>query len=210
MTIADRVDAGAGFAPPGTPSLSPSPVRLCFVGYRGDYWRLMIRGGTLQAITLGIYRFWLFTDMRRFLWASTEVEGETLEYTGTAVELLIGFLMAIGILIPIYALLFVASLEFGAPAACRYRGIHGAGWLRPIRRLSGLATASPARCFAACGSIRADRGALRGAMLWWIDRVLAQACFAVGDDESRTLQDALSTAIRAALRPRLVPASAAF
>jgi uncharacterized membrane protein YjgN (DUF898 family) len=73
----------------------------------------MIRGGVLQAITLGIYRFWLFTDMRRFLWASTEVEGESLEYTGTAVELLLGFLMAIGILIPVYVLLFAASLEFG-------------------------------------------------------------------------------------------------
>ena len=108
MTIADRVDAITDSA-----SLMPSPTRLHFAGRRGDYWRLMIRGAFLQAITLGIYRFWLFTDMRRFLWASTEVEGESFEYTGTAVELLLGFLMAIGILIPIYALLFVASLEFG-------------------------------------------------------------------------------------------------
>ena len=113
MTIADRVDATADTAPPDAPSLPPSPARLHFSGNRGDYWRLMIRGAALQAITLGIYRFWLFTDMRRFLWASTEVEGETFEYTGTAVELLLGFLMAIGILIPVYALLFAASLEFG-------------------------------------------------------------------------------------------------
>src|SRR6266481_4593258 len=113
MTVIDRVDDTAASAPPDA-SLRPyAAVRLRFVGDRGDYWRLMIRGGVLQAVTLGIYRFWLFTDMRRFLWASTEVEGETLEYTGTAVELLIGFLMAIGILVPIYALLFVASLELG-------------------------------------------------------------------------------------------------
>src|SRR6266478_5200455 len=113
MTVIDRVDDTAASAPPDA-SLRPyAAVRLRFVGDRGDYWRLMIRGGVLQAITLGIYRFWLFTDMRRFLWASTEVEGETLEYTGTAVELLIGFLMAIGILVPVYALLFVASLELG-------------------------------------------------------------------------------------------------
>ncbi len=113
MTVIDRVDTTATSSPPDVSLRQPSPVRLRFVGDRGDYWRLMIRGGVLQAITLGIYRFWLFTDMRRFLWASTEVEGETLEYTGTAVELLIGFLMAIGILVPIYALLFVASLELG-------------------------------------------------------------------------------------------------
>jgi uncharacterized membrane protein YjgN (DUF898 family) len=113
MTVIDRVDAAATPSPPDVSLRGASAVRLRFVGDRGDYWRLMIRGGVLQAITLGIYRFWLFTDMRRFLWASTAVEGETLEYTGTAAELLIGFLMAIGILIPAYALLFVASLELG-------------------------------------------------------------------------------------------------
>src|SRR5229473_8021197 len=112
MTVIDRVDT-ATTPSPDVSLRTASPVRLRFAGDRGDYWRLMIRGGVLQAITLGIYRFWLFTDMRRFLWASTEVEGETLEYTGTAAELLIGFLMAIGILVPVYALLFVASLEFG-------------------------------------------------------------------------------------------------
>src|SRR6266436_3369515 len=113
MTIADRVDAMADPVRPDVSALSPSPVQLRFLGDRSDYWRLMIRGAALQAITLGIYRFWLFTDMRRFLWASTEVEGESFEYTGTAVELLLGFLMAIGILVPVYALLFVASLELG-------------------------------------------------------------------------------------------------
>jgi uncharacterized membrane protein YjgN (DUF898 family) len=113
MTVIDRVDTAATPSPPDVSLRGASPVLLRFVGDRGDYWRLMIRGGVLQAITLGIYRFWLFTDMRRFLWASTEVEGETLEYTGTAAELLIGFLLAIGILVPVYALLFVASLELG-------------------------------------------------------------------------------------------------
>ncbi len=96
MTVIDRVDTAATPSPPDVSLRPASAVRLRFVGDRGDYWRLMIRGGVLQAITLGIYRFWLFTDMRRFLWASTEVEGETLEYTGT-----------------VYALLFVASLELG-------------------------------------------------------------------------------------------------
>ena len=108
MTVVDHVDSAATLPPP-----PPGPVRLSFIGRVGDYWRLMIRGAVLQAITLGIYRFWLFTDMRRFLWAGTTVVGETLEYTGTASELLIGFLVAIGILIPIYALFFVGSLELG-------------------------------------------------------------------------------------------------
>ncbi len=99
---------------PAVSAVMPPSDRVKFVGDRGAYWRLMICGGTLQAITLGIYRFWQFTDMRRFLWANTEVDGESLEYTGTPVELLLGFLVAIGILIPIYGLLFVGSLEMGA------------------------------------------------------------------------------------------------
>src|SRR5258708_33909125 len=86
MTVIDRVDAAATPSPPEASLRPASPVRLRFVGDRGDYWRLMIRGGVLQAITLGIYRFWLFTDMRRFLWGSTPVEGETLEYTGPPAE----------------------------------------------------------------------------------------------------------------------------
>src|SRR5262249_62219277 len=109
MTIIDRVEPAAVSAAPEISSRL-SPVRLRFVGDREDYWWLMIRGGVLQAITLGIYRFWLFTDMRRFLWASTEVEGETLEYTGTAGELVIGFLVGLRIPLPGYPLLFVALL----------------------------------------------------------------------------------------------------
>src|SRR5262245_8133707 len=74
-----------------------------FLGQRRYYWRLLIRGAALLMITLGIYRFWLTTDIRRFLWSNTEIAGEALEYTGTALELLLGFLIAIAVLIPVYA-----------------------------------------------------------------------------------------------------------
>jgi uncharacterized membrane protein YjgN (DUF898 family) len=84
-----------------------------FLGSRRAYWRLLIRGALLLMVTLGIYRFWLATDVRRFLWANTEVAGETLEYTGTPFELLIGFLMAVAILVPVYAGLFLAALGLG-------------------------------------------------------------------------------------------------
>ena len=39
--------------------------------------------------------------MRRFLWSNTEIAGDGLEYIGTARELLLGFLMAIALLVPI-------------------------------------------------------------------------------------------------------------
>src|SRR5258708_32550544 len=109
MTVIDRVDPAATPSPRDVSLRPASAVRLRFVGHRGDYWRLMIRGGVLQAITLGIYRFWLFTDMRRFLWASTAAEGEALEYTGRAAEPLNGVRPAIRSLFPGFAGVFVAS-----------------------------------------------------------------------------------------------------
>jgi len=84
-----------------------------FPGKRHDYWRLLVRGAALLIVTLGIYRFWLATDVRRFLWSNTEIAGESLEYTGKPFELLIGFLMAIAILIPVYAAIFLAALDLG-------------------------------------------------------------------------------------------------
>jgi uncharacterized membrane protein YjgN (DUF898 family) len=84
-----------------------------FLGRNRDYWWLLVRGGLLLMLTLGIYRFWLATDIRRFLWANTEIAGESLEYTGTALELLLGFLIALALLLPLYAGFFLAALDLG-------------------------------------------------------------------------------------------------
>jgi uncharacterized membrane protein YjgN (DUF898 family) len=84
-----------------------------FVGEQNAYWRLLIRGAALLAVTLGIYRFWYATDIRRFLWSNTAIAGETLEYSGTALELLIGFLIAIALLVPLYVGLFLLALSLG-------------------------------------------------------------------------------------------------
>ncbi len=86
-----------------------SPVT--FTGVRRDFWRLIIRGALLELITLGFYRFWLATDMRRHFWSHTSVEGDVPEYTGTAKELLIGFLIALAILFPLNLAYFFLALE---------------------------------------------------------------------------------------------------
>ncbi len=82
-----------------------------FLGDEGAYWRLRIKGAALVVVTLGIYRFWLATDARRYLWSSTEIAGDTLEYNGLATELLIGFLFAIAILVPLYMVFALVALE---------------------------------------------------------------------------------------------------
>ena len=65
----------------------------------------------LEFVTLGFYRFWLLTDIRRHLWANTMVDGDAAEYTGRGKELLIGFLVALAILVPIYLGYFLIGLE---------------------------------------------------------------------------------------------------
>jgi hypothetical protein len=52
---------------------APQGDRVAFVGTSGPFWRLMISGTLMQALTLGLYRFWLFTDMRRYLWSNTVI-----------------------------------------------------------------------------------------------------------------------------------------
>lgn len=75
---------------------------MAFSGQGGEFLRLLIAGSLLQIPTFGFYRFWLITKVRRHLWANTQVDGEAFEYTGTAKELLIGFLIALAVLAPLY------------------------------------------------------------------------------------------------------------
>ena len=82
-----------------------------FLGNEDAYWRLRIKGAALVVVTLGIYRFWLATDVRRFLWSNTEISGDTLEYNGLATELLVGFLFAVAILVPLYMVFALVVLE---------------------------------------------------------------------------------------------------
>jgi uncharacterized membrane protein YjgN (DUF898 family) len=84
---------------------------VVFSGRRSDFRRLIARGALLELVTLTFYRFWLATDMRRHLWSHTSVDGNSLEYTGTPKELLIGFLFALAILVPIYLVYFFIGIE---------------------------------------------------------------------------------------------------
>jgi uncharacterized membrane protein YjgN (DUF898 family) len=87
-----------------------------FLGKETAYWRLRIKGAALLMLTLGLYRFWFATDVRRFLWSNTEIAGDSLEYTGLATELLVGFLLAVAILVPLYTVFGIAALEFSPRA----------------------------------------------------------------------------------------------
>ena len=96
---------------PAPPPLPASSVKVEFSGDRGEFFRLVRTGAALELITFGFYRFWLATDIRRHLWSHTSVDGDAPEYTGRGGELLIGFLFAMAILVPIYIAYFVVTIE---------------------------------------------------------------------------------------------------
>ncbi len=98
---------------PNSPSASAAPksAPVVFTGERGDFRRMVVRGAWLEFVTVGFYRFWLATDMRRHLWSHTTVDGDPAEYTGRARELVIGFLVALAILVPVYLVYFLIGLE---------------------------------------------------------------------------------------------------
>ena len=96
-------------APPPPPV--PPPLPVSFTGNRKEFFQLVARGAGLELVTLGFYRFWLVTDIRRHLWSNTVIDGDAAEYTGRGKELLIGFLIALAILVPIYLGYFLITIE---------------------------------------------------------------------------------------------------
>jgi uncharacterized membrane protein YjgN (DUF898 family) len=71
---------------------------------------IAIKNFLLTIITLGIYRFWAKTNVRKHVWSSVHINGEPLEYTGTGKELFIGALIIfLVIFLPI--LLILAGLR---------------------------------------------------------------------------------------------------
>ncbi len=74
-----------------------------FEGRRGPLAGLLLRNLLFSILTLGIYRFWGRTHVRRFVWRHTVLLDDALEYLGTGGELFIGFLIAVAVLLPVFA-----------------------------------------------------------------------------------------------------------
>lgn len=81
-----------------------------YQGRFGDVMGIVVANTLLGIITLGIYRFWGKTRLRRYLWSRVSLTGEPFEYTGTAKELFIGFVIVMIILGPLFLLGVAASL----------------------------------------------------------------------------------------------------
>src|SRR5690349_10157379 len=85
--------------------------RVEFTGGRQEMLGIILRGYALMIPTIGLYRFWQATWKRRFYWQNTVIDGEPIEYTGTASQLLLGFFFALAFFLPIYIAFFVLSMQ---------------------------------------------------------------------------------------------------
>ena len=82
-----------------TPAGAAGPVE--FTGRRGPLFKLLVKNAIFKLLTLWIYRFWAKTWIRRYFWNNIRIDGDPLEYTGLPSELFIGFLIVLGILVPL-------------------------------------------------------------------------------------------------------------
>ena len=107
-TVQSETMATADTPPP--PSAAPArPARVPlkanpveYDGRAGKIFGLMLVNFLLTIVTLGIYSFWGKTRLRRYLLGSVSINnGERLKYTGTAMELLVGWLKAVVCIFPI-------------------------------------------------------------------------------------------------------------
>lgn len=79
----------------------------------GNLMSLAIVTGLLSLMTLGIYRFWGKTRIRKYFWGNTKIAGDAFEYTGTGLEKFLGFLVAVVLLAVYLAIVQLVLFQFG-------------------------------------------------------------------------------------------------
>ncbi|MCI2395860.1 DUF898 domain-containing protein [Aliiroseovarius sediminis] len=75
--------------------MPPARLNITYSGRKGPIFGLALKTGILTVLTLGIYRFWAKTRLRRYYWSAIRPGGIPLEYAGEPLEKLLGFLVAV-------------------------------------------------------------------------------------------------------------------
>jgi uncharacterized membrane protein YjgN (DUF898 family) len=97
---------------PATGASTPSQ-QFTYDGRLGELFGIFFVNLLLSIVTLGFYRFWAKTRMRRYIWSRVSLNGDAFEYTGTGGELFIGFLIVVGFFI--VATVLKTVLELSSP-----------------------------------------------------------------------------------------------
>lgn len=107
-----------------TDTPAPSGLSTDFAGGRWTLCKLALKTGLLTILTLGFYRFWMKTRLRRWYWSSIRPGGLPLEYVGDPLEKLLGFFIAVVIMAfyigIVNLILMFASLSLFASSVTAY------------------------------------------------------------------------------------------
>ena len=90
-----------------------SKLAAAYSGQRRALFGLALKTSVLTFLTLGIYRFWAKTRVRKYIWSSISLSGDRLEYTGTGLEKFLGFLVAVVVLAVYIGLVQLILFYFG-------------------------------------------------------------------------------------------------
>jgi uncharacterized membrane protein YjgN (DUF898 family) len=94
-------------------SSSSDPTGQARYEQGGNLMSLAMVTGLISLLTLGIYRFWGKTRIRRHFWGNTRIGGDAFEYTGTGLEKFLGFLVAVVALAVYLAIVQLVLFQFG-------------------------------------------------------------------------------------------------
>tara|TARA_R110002124_G_scaffold15235_9_gene66842 strand:+ start:1229 stop:2491 length:1263 start_codon:yes stop_codon:yes gene_type:complete len=86
---------------------------VSYVGRKKPLLRLALWTGFLTFITVGFYRFWARTRVRKYFWSAVTPDGTPLEYNGTGLEKFLGFLIAVAVLVVYLGIIQILLLFFG-------------------------------------------------------------------------------------------------
>jgi uncharacterized membrane protein YjgN (DUF898 family) len=96
----------AGEAGSALPPAAPTEHRMIFSGSGGEYFRIWIVNLLLTIVTLGIYGAWAKVRRLRYFYGHTTLAGSSFEYHAQPKQILIGRLIALGLILPYYLLQF--------------------------------------------------------------------------------------------------------
>ena len=113
------------------PAEAPDDNRLAYDGRADAAVKIAMSNSLRTLATLGVYRFWAKTRVRRYLWSRVAFLGDRVEYTGTARELLLGFITAIVVLGLLGGSLIGLEIAFGIehPVYWAAQGVNFVGFV---------------------------------------------------------------------------------
>lgn len=173
---ADETSEQPATTAPDGGTAEPEIARLSYHGRMGPLTLLTVSNLFLTIVTLGIYRFWARTRFRDYFWRNVDFLDDRFEYTGKGLELFLGFLIALGVIIPLG--LASQAIPFLVPYGLVYPAVATGLLLVLIYFLVGFAIFRARRyrlSRTAWRGIRAGQtgSSLRFGLMWILYNVLA-------------------------------------